>query len=281
MQLSWRQIRTLTSKEEQALLKQVKSIIESSYQDAASLVRQYGYEQALSKVASTTPYHSTLLTTLSDTQEKVVRKVSQRAYNEMIRTIPKSVGINLVLKGKQQDLWSQTIQAYLGRNNLDFVAGIDETTRNHIVGTLQRGMKEGWTTERMENEILSSGVPLHRASTIVRTEITRASSIALLVAADSIPYVMDKVWITSDDERVRGASMYPHATYPHTILHEKFVDLYQSFYNGQPIRFPGDPKAHPSNTINCRCTLNFRYVKDSSGKAIPRTPGNGAILDAI
>lgn len=58
-----------------------------------------------------------------------------------------------------------------------------------------------------------------------------------------------KQWVSLRDERVRQA---------HKGLHGEKVPAGSSFYvDGIPIRFPKDPLAPPSLTINCRCFLKF------------------------
>lgn len=60
---------------------------------------------------------------------------------------------------------------------------------------------------------------------------------------------VSKTWISNKDTKVRAE---------HRLLHGKAVDMADDFLvNGQPIRFPGDPLAPPSLTVNCRCRLKF------------------------
>lgn len=60
---------------------------------------------------------------------------------------------------------------------------------------------------------------------------------------------MTKTWVTRRDTSVRPA---------HQFLQGKTVELGNSFVvDGIPLRFPGDPLAPPSLTINCRCRLRF------------------------
>lgn len=58
-----------------------------------------------------------------------------------------------------------------------------------------------------------------------------------------------KQWVSLRDERVRQT---------HRHLHGEKVAASSAFYvDGIPIRFPKDPLAPPSMTINCRCFLKF------------------------
>ena len=58
-----------------------------------------------------------------------------------------------------------------------------------------------------------------------------------------------KTWVTMGDNKVRET---------HKILRGDNVQISEPFIvNGVPIRFPRDPIAPPSLTINCRCFLSF------------------------
>jgi HK97 family phage portal protein len=58
-----------------------------------------------------------------------------------------------------------------------------------------------------------------------------------------------KQWLSRSDERVRSA---------HRTLHGKAVPIDEAFsVRGVPLRFPGDPAAPPSLSMNCRCRLRF------------------------
>jgi uncharacterized protein with gpF-like domain len=60
---------------------------------------------------------------------------------------------------------------------------------------------------------------------------------------------VSKTWVSSKDTKVRAE---------HRLLDGKMVEISDDFsINGQAIRFPGDPLAPPSLTINCRCRLKF------------------------
>ena len=58
-----------------------------------------------------------------------------------------------------------------------------------------------------------------------------------------------KTWVTRKDSRVRGE---------HILLHGNTVEMKDGFAVGDStLRFPGDPLAPLSLTINCRCRLKF------------------------
>jgi len=66
-------------------------------------------------------------------------------------------------------------------------------------------------------------------------------------------------WVTQRDERVRGSHKSIHGTVK--PLGEEFITG-----NGNRLRFPGDPNAPASETVNCRCMLATR-VRGQARKA--------------
>lgn len=102
---------------------------------------------------------------------------------------------------------------------------------------------------------------LPRAVRIARTESTRALSFGGLIGAYMTGIDVDKVWVTSDDERVRGFPNYP-AKYPHVDLDLNVSPLMGAFYNREKIKFPGDPDASIENTANCRCAMFFKETSN-------------------
>jgi hypothetical protein len=106
-------------------------------------------------------------------------------------------------------------------------------------------------------ELAISGTPRSpsfsemRAKRIATTETTRAMNFGGLIGAYMSGVDVDKVWITSDDERVR------HNPRSHVRLDRVVAPMMSAFYNGESIKYPGDPEASTANTANCRCSLFY------------------------
>lgn len=63
--------------------------------------------------------------------------------------------------------------------------------------------------------------------------------------------ISKKQWVTRSDDNVRAA---------HRSLSGKSVTVGSPFVvNGVTLRFPGDPSAPPSLTMNCRCRLRYEF----------------------
>lgn len=141
---------------------------------------------------------------------------------------------------------------------------ITNTTRKNIIDHLVREVERGKDLQTAIEDFQALAIDqaprqypksLKRARAIARTETTRALSFGGLIGAYMSETDVDKVWVTSNDERVREA---PFAKYPHTDLDLNVTSFFDPFYNGEQIKFPGDPDANEENTINCRCAMFFR-----------------------
>ena len=92
-----------------------------------------------------------------------------------------------------------------------------------------------------------------RAKTIVGTELSRVwatASYERAVEADSNGVEMDKIWRRSGKI---------HSRLAHDLADGKRIKLSESFtINGHKLRYPHDPKAPASETVNCGCIVLYR-----------------------
>ena len=103
-----------------------------------------------------------------------------------------------------------------------------------------------------------------QALRIARTETTFAMNSAAMVSSDVSGVVMEKVWYTYRDSRVRDT---------HRAMEGKVLptnELY-TLPSGVKMRFPGDKSAKgrakdvASDLINCRCSVSHRAKLDENG----------------
>jgi len=103
-----------------------------------------------------------------------------------------------------------------------------------------------------------------QALRIARTESTAASNLGGLNAIKDSGYVMDKIWVSAQDSRTRKN---PDDWFDHYHMNGKSVRADSKFEMSSMkghvdhLEYPGDPKGHPSNIINCRCTLIYKPRK--------------------
>ena len=98
---------------------------------------------------------------------------------------------------------------------------------------------------------------------IARTETTTASNFAAIKTAEQSDLVLDKVWISVQDNRTRITP------YDHFDMNNQKQELEKPFFvGGENIRYPGDAKASAGNVINCRCVIAFIPKRDADGMLI-------------
>lgn len=146
----------------------------------------------------------------------------------------------------------------------DSAIPINATTRRyikkHLLDQVDAGVPVDEAIEAFQ-EIAITKSPrvwtMMRARAIALTETTKTLSFGGLIGAYMSGLDVEKVWVTSDDEKVRGLPNY-RAEFSHVALDGVSSALMGEFYNNEDIKFPGDPEAHIENTINCRCCLYYR-----------------------
>ena len=103
-----------------------------------------------------------------------------------------------------------------------------------------------------------------QALRVARTESTAASNLGGLNAIKDSGYVMDKIWVSAQDPRARRK---PGDWFDHYHMNNVSVKVDEKFNmtsmkgHEDHLEYPGDPKGHPANTINCRCTLIYKPRK--------------------
>jgi hypothetical protein len=145
--------------------------------------------------------------------------------------------------------WTQAIIQYFQTHLLSkSVLPITETTKKVIRKILERAAAEGLGVEETVKLILKETEEINRlrANVIVRTESVRAMNLGSLLGANQSTIVLDKVWITARDERVRSS---------HRRLDNVKLDMMDVYPNG--CSFPGDPNgsARKRLTVDVRLPL--------------------------
>jgi len=132
---------------------------------------------------------------------------------------------------------------------------VNDSTREEIAAAILVAMAINGEDEEQRSSLLRAAIAAifanllaKRRRIIAEHESLTAFNAGTYMAARQIGSP-SKRWVSRRDERVRDT---------HRFLHGKKVALSESFtVNGYPLRFPGDPLAPPSLTINCRCRLRF------------------------
>ena len=137
--------------------------------------------------------------------------------------------------------------------------------KKQITKSITSGILQGKSVGQIAKDLQARVSEMNRASAVraSRTAITSAQNGGRMdsyKAASDMGIKVRKRWVATKDGRTRHA---------HQKLDGQTVDWDESFTSELgKIRFPGDPRAKPALTYNCRCTL--RTVEKPGIEAEPR-----------
>lgn len=260
---------------EKYFIPKIAAVIVADYKRAISSLKQYGAAYTRNHL------HSLVLIEPITNIIKLIYKKS--AYVEA-RYVGSYIKRNRVKKfrtfGTSLEDLAPVIDSYFELYLFNqAVLPISETTKKTIVKHLLDEVDSGKSIDQAIEDFTDyaisyghrNGYPqesVTRANLIATTETTKALSLGGLFGAFMTGVDVDKLWITCDDERVRDPNhpMYlgQDVPFPHTQLDLQQTELMGSFYNGEYIKFPGDPEASFKNTVRCRCAL--MYVEKEDGE---------------
>ena len=148
------------------------------------------------------------------------------------------------------DLQKPGIQRWLAAKVMKSAVEINDHTKRQVLEQLKEAEANGESIQDMEKRIkgLFEETYKHRAQTVARTEVISANNKAGVEAARQAN-MKHKVWVTALDEKTRP--WHAEADGQTVGIDEPFIVM------GEELDFPGDPKASPENTINCRCTMTY------------------------
>lgn len=147
---------------------------------------------------------------------------------------------------KDEDLALKLANEYLENEGLQFVNGVNQTTRKAINKSLKEGLAKGEDIDQLKDRITSifKGIPESRGRTIARTEILSATNFSAEQSYKESGIVEGKQWLTALDERTdkhpRGCGWLDGQT----------VGVNDDF-KGSDFGSISRPPLHP----NCRCTI--------------------------
>lgn len=150
----------------------------------------------------------------------------------------------------------------LQARGLDTFAKMNETTTESIMRIIDNGVKRNFSIGEIARSIADDFTNIDkinsRANTIARTEVLTAVSLgqaaAMKDAKELIPN-LQKMWITAQDDRVRGLKTSDQKD--HINMHGQTRAVDEPFTEpktGEEIDYPRAPGATPAMAINCRCT---------------------------
>lgn len=148
------------------------------------------------------------------------------------------------------------------------ITSVHSTLIEEVIKAIKNQLGENATVIELQNSIYnvvtrSQTYFKWQALRIARTETTTSSNFAAMKTAEQSDLVLEKIWISVQDNRTRVKP------YDHLDMNNQKQELEKPFFvGGENIMFPGDAKASPGNTINCRCTVGFIPKRDEDGMLI-------------
>ena len=241
------------------------------------------FQRAFKSIANDIPFSEL---TDEDYQRGIELHVSQEkifdAYVDVYSTVGlvhgKRVGRQINQQINQKDFtlsgflseFQKNIVNWLLSNGGQRITSVRRNYINFINEIIARGLLEGKTIPQisadMQKLIKSRSFYRWQSVRIARTETTTAANYAAVIASDVSGVIMDKVWISAQDNRTRHP---PESFFDHLDMNGVRVPLEDKFnVSGELLLYPGDPIGSAGNVINCRCTVAQVVRRDSNGNII-------------
>lgn len=218
--------------------------------------------------------------TLSNYELIIALNISNEQIYKMFVEIYKTIGLNygnrindeLEKTKKVNVLFNEyllrQILVFLSNDGGVKITSVRDTLINDLIKSIKETIGENATIIDLQNAIYalirkSQTFYKWQALRIARTETTSASNFAAFETAKQSDLVLDKVWISVQDDRTR---LNP---FDHLDMNNVKQELEKPFFvGGENIQYPGDTKASAGNVINCRCSVSFVPKRDADGMLI-------------
>lgn len=250
---------------ESRYFKKINSTLGNVKLSVIALIRQFGLQGAVTKLNNDLLINGIaedIRSLYIDVGTFHAKRTSRELLSEERKELP---GIGYY------ETWTQFILEQLNRFLRDKILfKASETTKSLLLSIISKGIEEGWSIDRMVDELNDYPGLRYQAERIVRTEVNRAANIGIVAAGKLFKFEQQKEWISILDIRTRGTNPEDHAN--HRSLHGQRVDFESPFTdpsNKDLLMQPGDPTANAESTINCRCTMALVAKRDEHGRLIP------------
>lgn len=163
-----------------------------------------------------------------------------------------------LLGGLKQPSFLRAMELFVTTQCGDSIKRITNTTRKIVRRVINKGLQQGWSTDKIAKNLRNNWIGLSRNRSIViaRTESLTASNEASLQGAldvsKELGVKMRKTWESTRDKRTRD---------PHRRANGQTVDIEEDFtVGGEKLSYPGDIKASAKNRVQCRCSVSYEVV---------------------
>lgn len=185
-------------------------------------------------------------------------------YNEIYTTLGKPHYKRIQKSIKSEIDFESIISTWLNQNAGLRIVSVHDTLIESIVKVIADGYENNLSVADITRNLQRQfGWYKAQALRIARTETTTATNAATVMAAQSSSLVLEKTWVSVQDNRTR------RKIYDHLDMNGQKVDEFAPFFvGGENLEYPGDLKGSAGNTINCRCKVVFTVKLDENGRPI-------------
>lgn len=195
---------------------------------------------------------------LSNVTESKIKRMYLEIYSNLVKPQYKRSLI-------KSDIDFETIiSEWLNTNAGYRIVSVHSTLIQSIIKVISEGYENNISVAEITRNLQNKfGWYKAQALRIARTETTTATNYATVLAAESSKFILEKTWISVQDNRTRVK------IFDHLDMNGFKLDSDKPFFvGGENIQYPGDPKASAGNVINCRCKIAFTVKLDEKGRAI-------------
>jgi len=250
--------------------------LQSIYERKAYRIIQRHVKEILNKIPTNNVTRSTyellISGNITDLQVKnmfveIYTTIGLNYGNKVKNSLEKDIKANILFN----DVLLEQLLLFLSNEGGIKITSVRETLIESVIEAVKKQLGENATVIDIQNAIYnvvkrSQSFYKWQALRIARTETTTATNYATTLAAENSDFVLEKTWISVQDNRTRRP---PKSVYDHLDMNGVKVDMYQPFFtSGENIQYPGDPTAAAGNVINCRCKVVFTIKEDENGLPI-------------
>lgn len=152
----------------------------------------------------------------------------------------------------------QGVAFWIEGNSATRITRVTEATKQSVRETIAAGKRDNLTIDEIAKDLREGqAFSRARADMIARTEVHTATSVASDMAADEVAdeagVVLEREWISAEDDRTRSA--HARANGQRRGFDQRFE--FEDDQGAYSLLMPGDPDGPARGVINCRCVLGY------------------------
>lgn len=275
----WRRVERLRRPLERKYARQIKGVFMRQGEAFLAALDQEGLPAVRDYQATLEPWDAGLMQVYMDMHRETFLRMAEATYRNLYRTarVKKDVGIGGM---GRSEVWQAQVQDFLRQHGLEKVVTIQGNTRelllklagDAIAQANELGLGANETVKLIRDAIKDKWerYSTYRALRIARTETNTAANMGHMAGAESLPFYVDKVWISAQDNRTRRID--DGDEWDHWVLDGRQVGYDDVFITMSKlgevleVEHPGDPDAPAAFVINCRCRVAFEPKRDADGE---------------